>query len=66
MILANYNFANFMYWAKHKRVSLSLSTHCTKGILDYIHSDLWGQAPHSSIRGCDNMITFIDDFSHKV
>jgi hypothetical protein len=30
---------------KQKRVSFSLSTHCTKGILDYIHSDLWGQAP---------------------
>jgi hypothetical protein len=53
-------------FGKQKRVSFSLSTHYTKGILDYIHSDIWGRAPHSSIGGCDYMITFIDDFSRKV
>jgi hypothetical protein len=59
-------FCEYCVFGKHKRVSFSLSTHRTKGILDYIHSDLWGRAPHSSIGGCDYMITFIDDFSHKV
>jgi hypothetical protein len=59
-------FCKHCVFGKQKRVSFSLSTHCTKGILDYIHSDLWGRAPHSSIGGCDYMITFIDDFSRKV
>ena len=38
-------FCEHCVFDKQKRVSFSLSTHCTKGILDYIHSDLWGQAP---------------------
>jgi hypothetical protein len=59
-------FCEHCVFDKQKRVSFSLSTHCTKGILDYIHSDLWGRAPHSSIGGCDYMITFIDDFSRNV
>jgi hypothetical protein len=59
-------FCEHCVFNKQKRVSFSLSTQCTQGILDYNHSDLWGQAPHSSIGGCDYMITFIDDFSRKV
>jgi hypothetical protein len=65
MILANWNFVNIVYLA-NRRERFSLSTHCTKDIFDYIHSDFWGQAPHSSIGGCDYMITFIDDFTQKV
>jgi hypothetical protein len=59
-------FCEHCVFGKQKRVSFSLSTHYTKGILEYIHSDLWGRAPNSSIGGCDYMITFIDDFSRKV
>ena len=59
-------FCEHCVFGKQKRVSFSLSTHYTKGILDYIRFDLWGRAPHSSIGGCDYMITFIDDFSRKV
>jgi hypothetical protein len=59
-------FCEHCVFGKQKRVSFSLSTHCTKCILDYIHFDLWGRTPHSSIGGCDYMITFIDDFSRKV
>jgi hypothetical protein len=59
-------FCEHCVFGKQNRVSFSLSTHCTKGILDYIHSDLWGRAPHSSIGGCDYMIIFIDDFSREV
>jgi hypothetical protein len=59
-------FSEHCVFGKQKRVSFSLSTHCTKGILDYIHSNIWGRTPYSSIGGCDYMITFIDDFSRKV
>jgi hypothetical protein len=34
-------FCEHCVFGKQKRVSFSLSTHCTKDILDYIHSDLW-------------------------
>jgi hypothetical protein len=33
-------FCEHCVFDKQKRVSFSLSTHCTKGILDYIHYDL--------------------------
>jgi hypothetical protein len=59
-------FCEHYVFGKQKRVSFSLFTRYTKGILDYIHSDLWGRAPHSYIGGCDYMITFIDDFSNEV
>jgi hypothetical protein len=52
-------FCECCVFGKQKRVSFSLSTHCTKGVLDYIPSDLWGRAPHSSIGGSDYMITFL-------
>jgi hypothetical protein len=60
------DFCEHCVFGKQKRVSFSLSTHYIECSLDYIHSDLWGRAPHSSIGGCDHMITFIDDFSRKV
>jgi hypothetical protein len=41
-------FCEHFVFCKQKKDDFSLSTHCTKGILDYIHSDLWGQAPYYS------------------
>ena len=38
----------------------------TKGILDYIHFDLWGPSKVTSYGGRCYMMTIIDDFSRKV
>ena len=35
-------FCEHCVFGKHKRVSFNTSTHKSKGILDYVHSDLWG------------------------
>ena len=35
----------------------------SKGILDVIHSDVWGLAQVSTLGGCRYYVTFIDDFS---
>ena len=40
--------------------------HNTKGILDYVHSDVWGPAKTLSIRGTHYFVTFVDDFSRRV
>ena len=53
-------------YRKHKRVSFKPAIHNTKGILDYIHSDLWGPLRKLSLSGCNYLVTFIDDFSRKV
>ncbi|RVW49359.1 Retrovirus-related Pol polyprotein from transposon TNT 1-94 [Vitis vinifera] len=43
-----------------------MGSHTTNGVLEYIHSDLWGPSPVESHSGCRYYVTFIDDFSRKV
>jgi len=40
--------------------------HRTEGILDYVHSDVWGPTRESSFGGSMYYVTFTDDFSRKV
>jgi hypothetical protein len=40
--------------------------HTSKGILDYIHFDVWGPFPTISYGGSSYFVTCIDDFSRKV
>lgn len=50
----------------HKQ-SFQKAKHVTKGILDYVHSDLWGSPSTSeSLGGCKYFVSFIKDFSKKV
>ena len=35
----------------------------SKGILDVVHSDVWGPAQVATLGGCRYYVTFIDDFS---
>lgn len=50
---------------KAKKQSYQKSEHVTKGILDYIHSDLWGPAQTQSLSGSRYFLTLVDDFSRK-
>jgi 5'-3' exoribonuclease 2 len=59
-------FCKHCVFGKQKKVSFSTATHRTKGILDYIHSDLWGPSKVPSYGGRRYMMTIIDDFSRKV
>ena len=43
-----------------------VGSHVSKGVLDYIHSDLWGLFPTISYGGEQYCVFFIDDFSRKV
>ena len=43
-----------------------LEKHKTEGILDYVHSDVWGPTRESSLGGSMYYVTFTDDFSRKV
>ncbi|KAE8674175.1 hypothetical protein F3Y22_tig00111769pilonHSYRG00531 [Hibiscus syriacus] len=49
-----------------ERVRFKTAKHTTQGILDYVHSDLWGPSTTSSLGGSRYYVTFIDDFSRKV
>ena len=60
------DFCDHCIFGKQKRVSFSKAKHRTQGILDSIHSDLWGPSKVPSLGGKCYMLTFVDDFSSKV
>ena len=47
-------------------MSFKPDVHNIKGILDYVHLDLWGSSREVSLGGCSYILTFIDDYSRKV
>ena len=51
---------------KQKRVKFGTTIHNTKGILDYIHTDVWGPTKTASLGGKHYFVTFVDDFSRRV
>ena len=51
--------------SRQRRIAFSESQHKTKGLLDLIHTDVWGSSPVASIGGARYYITLIDDFSKK-
>ena len=51
---------------KQKRVKFGTAIHNTEGILDYIHTDVWGPTKTASLGGKHYFITFFDDFSKRV
>ena len=50
----------------HKRVKFDTAKHISKGILEYINSDVWGSTPINSLGGARYFLTLIDDYSRKV
>ena len=51
---------------RQRIVAFSTSQNNTKGLLDLIHTDVWGPLPVASIGGARYYVAFIDDFSKKV
>ena len=51
---------------KYTRNNCKKSAGKTLGILDYIHSDLWGPAQTNSLGGNNYFLLVIDDYSRRV
>ena len=51
---------------KQTRVKFGTAIHNTKGILDYVHSDVWGPSKSVSMGGKNYYVSFVDDFSRRV
>ena len=49
-----------------RRVSFNTSSHISKGILDYVHIDVWGPFSIASHGGFIYFVSFIDDYSRKI
>jgi transposase InsO family protein len=59
-------FRKHYIYGKQNRKIFKTERHTNEGILDYIHSDVWGPSPTVSYGGSSYFVTFIDDFSRKV
>ena len=59
-------FCEHCVLGKQRRVKFGTGIHNTKGILDYVHSDVWGPSKTPSLGGRRYFVTFIDDFSRRV
>lgn len=59
------SFCEQCVMGKARRQSFSKSQKTTKGILDYVHSDLWGPAPSNASSNSRYFLTFTDDYSRK-
>ena len=70
-LLPNLKKLNFMFckhciYGKQCRQKFKTGSHVSKGILDYIHSNLWGPSPTISYGGEKYYVLFVDEFSRKV
>jgi hypothetical protein len=59
-------FCKFCVLGKQCMVQFKSATHKTNGVLNYIHSDVWGPVRTTSWGGQVYFLTLIDDFSRKV
>jgi len=51
--------------SKKVKVKFSTTIHRTKGILDYVHTDVWGPSKNVSLGGKQYFISFVDDYSRR-
>uniref|UniRef100_A0A2N9IFF3 Integrase catalytic domain-containing protein n=1 Tax=Fagus sylvatica TaxID=28930 RepID=A0A2N9IFF3_FAGSY len=59
------DFCKYCIMGKQCRVRFKTATHKTNGILDYVHSDIWGPVRTPSKGGAQYFMSFIDDYSRK-
>ncbi|KAL5543764.1 hypothetical protein UlMin_007548 [Ulmus minor] len=50
------DFCKICVMGKQRRVSFSISSHTSKGILDYVHIDVWGTSPIASHGGKEVLV----------
>nr|CAD1817878.1 unnamed protein product [Ananas comosus var. bracteatus] len=65
IIFSDSKFCEHCVYEKHHKRSFKAGSHTSKGIPDYIHTDVWS-SPTTSYGGANYYISFIDDFSQKV
>ena len=62
----NLMFCKHCIFGKQCRKKFKAGSHVSKGVLDYIHYDLWGSSPTISYGGGKYYVLFVDDLSRKV
>ncbi|XP_027182117.1 uncharacterized protein LOC113780520 [Coffea eugenioides] len=60
------DFCEHCVKGKQTRVKFGTAIHDSKGILNYVYSDMWGPSKTISLGGKNYFVTFIDDFFRRV
>lgn len=60
------DFCEHCVKGKKTRSRFSKGMHKSSGILDYVHSDVWGPSKNAFLGGKHWFVSFIDDFSRRV
>lgn len=61
--LGKLNFCENYVLGKSHRASFSVGRHTTQGVIDYVHSDLWGPSQVESLGGKRYFLSIVDDYS---
>lgn len=56
-------FYEHSVYGKVHRLKFSTSKHKSKGLLDYVHTDVWGPTKVTSKGGFRYFVTYVDDHS---
>ena len=60
------DFCKYCVFGKQNKVQFKIATRKTKGVLDYVHTDVWGPITVASLGGSMYFVSFIDNYSRKV
>ncbi|GJW00834.1 retrotransposon protein, putative, ty1-copia subclass [Tanacetum coccineum] len=61
--LGKLDFCENCVLGKSHRVSFGVGRHTTQGVIDYVHSDLWGPSQVESLGGKRYFLSIVDDYS---
>ncbi|GJU53550.1 zinc finger, CCHC-type containing protein [Tanacetum coccineum] len=64
--LGKLDFCENCVLGKSHRVSFGVGRHTTQGVIDYVHSDLWGPSQVESLGGKRYFLSIVDDYSRRV
>ncbi|GKA24337.1 retrovirus-related pol polyprotein from transposon TNT 1-94 [Tanacetum coccineum] len=64
--LGKLDFCENCVLGKSHRVSFGVGRHTTQGVIDYVHSDLWGSSQVESLGGKRYFLSIVDDYSRRV
>ncbi|GJW05065.1 retrovirus-related pol polyprotein from transposon TNT 1-94 [Tanacetum coccineum] len=63
--LGKLDFCENCVLGKSHRVRFNVGRHTTQGVVDYVHSDLWGPSQVESLGGKRYFLSIIDDYSRR-
>ncbi|GKF71127.1 retrovirus-related pol polyprotein from transposon TNT 1-94, partial [Tanacetum coccineum] len=64
--LGKLDFCKNCVLGKSHRVSFGVGRHTTQGVIDYVHSDLWGLSQVESLGGKRYFLSIVDDYSRRI